>query len=146
MEGFPVDILRKLVDGERALRVWLVASLICNMGIIVTGAVVRLTGSGLGCPTWPKCTADSYVPHGALGIHGLIEFGNRTLTFVLIIAALGAFISAWRNRGARSKLWWITLGIGIGIPFQGVIGGITVLTDLNPYVVALHLLLSVASS
>nr|WP_231979897.1 COX15/CtaA family protein [Tessaracoccus coleopterorum] len=92
-----------MFDGGRALRAWLVASLICNMGIVVTGAVVRLTASGLGCPTWPKCTDASYVPHEALGLHGVIEFGNRTLTFVLIIAALGAFISAWRNRGrARS--------------------------------------------
>nr|WP_237268270.1 COX15/CtaA family protein [Tessaracoccus flavescens] len=139
-----MDVLRKLVDGERALRVWLWASLVCNMGIIVTGAVVRLTSSGLGCPTWPKCSEDSYVPHEAYGINGVIEFGNRLLTFVLIIAALGAFIAAWRNRGVRSRLWWITLGIGIGIPFQGVIGGITVLTQLNPFVVALHLLLSVA--
>lgn len=139
-----MDVLKRLVDGERALRVWLWASLICNMGIIVTGAVVRLTASGLGCPTWPKCTEESYVPHAAAGIHGVIEFGNRLLTFVLIAAALGAFISAWRNRGLRSTLWWITLGIGIGIPFQGVIGGITVWTDLNPFVVALHLLLSVA--
>lgn len=144
MEGVQVDVLSRLVDGERALRAWLWASLICNMGIVVTGAVVRLTGSGLGCSTWPKCTEASYVPHEAAGIHGIIEFGNRTLTFVLIIAAVGAFIAAWRNRGRASKLWWITLGIGIGIPFQGVIGGITVLTDLNPFVVALHLLLSVA--
>lgn len=144
MEGVQVDFLRKLVDGEKALRIWLFASLICNMGIVVTGAVVRLTASGLGCSTWPKCTEESYVPHEASGIHGLIEFGNRTLTFVLIIAALGAFIAAWRNRGPRTKLWWITLGIGIGIPFQGVIGGVTVLTQLNPFVVALHLMLSVA--
>lgn len=136
--------LRPLVDGERALRRWLWASLVCNMGIIVTGAVVRLTASGLGCSTWPKCTDESYVPHAASGIHGVIEFSNRLLTFVLIIAALGAFFAAWQNRGLRSKLWWLTLGIGIGIPFQGVIGGITVLTHLNPFVVALHLLLSVA--
>lgn len=144
MEGVLVDVLKRLVDGERALRIWLWASLICNMGIVITGAVVRLTGSGLGCSTWPKCTDESYVPHEASGIHGIIEFGNRTLTFVLIIAALGAFIAAWRNRGLRSKLWWVCLWIGIGIPFQGVIGGITVLTQLNPFVVALHLMLSVA--
>lgn len=136
--------LRRLVDGESALRRWLWASLVCNMGIIVTGAVVRVTGSGLGCPTWPKCTDASYTPHGELGWHGLIEFGNRTLTFVLIAVALGAFFSAWVNRGRGAKLWWLTLGIGIGIPFQGVIGGLTVLSKLNPWVVAGHLLLSVA--
>ncbi len=132
-----------LIDGVRSMRGWLIASLVCNMGIIITGAVVRVTGSGLGCSTWPECHEGSYVPHGESGIHGYIEFGNRLLTFVLIVAALGAFISVWRNRGARSKLWWLTLGIGLGIPFQGVIGGITVLAQLNPWVVALHLLLSV---
>ncbi|MFT3889561.1 MAG: COX15/CtaA family protein [Arachnia sp.] len=143
VEGIQMDLLRKLVSSEQALRRWLLASLICNMGIIVTGAVVRLTGSGLGCDTWPKCSAESYVPHGEAGIHGAIEFGNRLLTFVLIAAALGAFITAWRMRGRDTKLWWITLGIGLGIPFQGVIGGFTVWSKLNPYVVALHLLLSV---
>lgn len=142
--GGLLSSLARLVDGERALRSWLWASLICNMGIIVTGAVVRLTASGLGCDTWPKCSAESYVPHGEAGIHGIIEFGNRTLTFVLIAAALGAFFAAWRGRGRGTKLWWITLGVGLGIPFQGVIGGFTVWSDLNPYVVALHLLLSVA--
>ncbi|MDF1489503.1 COX15/CtaA family protein [Tessaracoccus caeni] len=138
-----MDFLTKLVTGQRAMRAWLWASLICNMGIIVTGAVVRLTGSGLGCPTWPKCTDESYVPHPELGLHGVIEFGNRTLTFVLMIAALGAFIAVWRTVG-RGKLWALTLGIGLGIPFQGVIGGFTVWSQLNPFVVALHLLLSVA--
>lgn len=139
-----MDVLKKLVDGERALRAWLWASLICNMGIIVTGAVVRLTGSGLGCSEWPKCTPETWTTTRAAGIHGAIEFGNRMLTFVLVAVAIGAFIAAWRNRGLRSKLWWITLGVGLGIPFQGVIGGFTVWSDLNPFVVALHLLLSVA--
>lgn len=134
----------RLVDGERAMRRWFVASLVANMLIIITGAVVRLTGSGLGCPTWPQCYDGSYTPHPEAGIQGIIEFGNRLITFVLIIVALAAFISAWRNRGSFSRLWWLTLGIGLGIPFQGIIGGITVLMDLNPWVVSLHLLLSVA--
>lgn len=143
-KGLHVDILRKLVDGERALRVWLWASLVCNMGIIVTGAVVRLTASGLGCTEWPKCTPETWTTTAEAGIHGAIEFGNRLLTFVLAAAALGVFISAWRNRGLGSKLWWLALGVGLGIPLQGVIGGLTVRSDLNPFVVALHLLLSVA--
>ncbi|RMB60275.1 heme A synthase [Tessaracoccus antarcticus] len=126
------------------MRRWFVASLVANMLIIVTGAVVRLTGSGLGCPTWPECFEGSYTPHPEAGIQGIIEFGNRLITFVLIIVALAAFVSAWRNRRAFSKLWWLTLGIGLGIPFQGVIGGIVVRLDLNPWLVALHLLLSVA--
>lgn len=113
------------------------------MGIIITGAVVRLTGSGLGCPTWPRCSDESYVPHAAYGINGAIEFGNRLLTFVLIIVAVGAFVAAWRNRGRGSRLWWLTLAVGVGIPLQAIIGGITVLTQLNPSWVAPHLLLSV---
>lgn len=139
-----MDVVKRLVRGERALRRWLWASLVCNMAICVTGAIVRLTSSGLGCPTWPRCSEDSYIPHPEMGIHGAIEFGNRLLTFVLIAVALGAFFAAWSNRGRGSKLWRLTLGIGIGIPFQGVIGGITVWSGLNPFVVALHLLLSVA--
>lgn len=138
-----MDLVKKLFDGDRALRTWLWISLVCNMGIIVTGAVVRLTASGLGCSEWPRCTPDTWTNTPEAGIHGFIEFGNRLLTFVLAAAALGAFIAAWRNRGRLSRLWWLTLGVGIGIPFQGVIGGFTVWSGLNPFVVALHLLLSV---
>ncbi|MGV8844886.1 COX15/CtaA family protein [Tessaracoccus sp.] len=134
----------RLVDGETAMRRWFVASLVANMLIIVTGAVVRLTGSGLACPTWPQCFDGSYTPIPESGIQVYIEFGNRLLTFVLAIVALGSFISAWRNRRAFSTLWWLTLGIGLGIPLQGVIGGIVVRLFLNPWTVALHLLLSVA--
>ena len=134
----------RLVDGEKAMRRWFVASLVANMLIIVTGAIVRLTGSGLACPTWPQCFEGSYTPHPESGYRVYIEFGNRLLTFVLAIAALGSFISAWRNRRAFSKLWWLTLGIGLGIPLQGVIGGVVVRLFLNPWTVALHLLLSVA--
>ena len=135
-----MDLLRKLVDSDRALHTWLWASLICNMGIIVTGAVVRITGSGLGCPTWPQCTDDSYVPHGALGIHGAIEFGNRMLTYVLAVIAVGCFMAALGaadRTATRLSLW-----IALGIPAQAVIGGITVLTDLNPWVVGLHFMAS----
>lgn len=139
-----MDVLKKLVDSEHALRRWLWISLVCNMGIIVTGAVVRLTASGLGCSEWPRCTPETWTTTTEAGIHGAIEFGNRLLTFVLAAAAIGAFIAAWRNRGALTRLWWLTLVVGIGIPFQGVIGGFTVWSDLNPFVVAIHLLLSVA--
>jgi len=118
-----------------------IANLIANIGIVVTGGVVRLTGSGLGCPTWPKCTEESYVAHEALGINGVIEFGNRLLTYVLAAIAITVVIAVWNRRGVVRNL---AIVIAAGIPFQGVIGGITVLTDLNPYVVALHLLLSMA--
>lgn len=139
-----MDLLN-LVRGPRAMARWAVVSLVMNIVIVVTGALVRLTGSGLGCPTWPRCTTESYVSHPALGIHGAIEFGNRLLTFVLIIAAILTFVSAlfYRDHGRpRRDLRWLTAAMALAIPFQGVIGGITVLTQLNPYVVALHLVLS----
>ncbi|MGD7733757.1 COX15/CtaA family protein [Propionibacteriaceae bacterium G57] len=133
----------RLTGTRGALVAWTTASLVGNILIMVTGAFVRLTGSGLGCPTWPQCDAGTYVPHGALGYHGIIEFANRTLTFVLVVLALGVFITAVRSGADAFTKRWAFLA-GLGIPFQAVIGGITVLTDLNPYVVALHLLLSLA--
>jgi hypothetical protein len=74
-----------------------------NMALVVTGGLVRLTKSGLGCPTWPQCEGASYVPRSESGIHGLIEFGNRTLTFVLAAVAIGTFVAAWRARGADGE-------------------------------------------
>ncbi|MGY0541080.1 COX15/CtaA family protein [Nocardioides sp. YJ-D4] len=118
-----------------------IANLVANIGIVVTGAVVRLTGSGLGCPTWPKCTEESYVAHEALGINGVIEFGNRLLTYVLAAIAITVVIAVWNRRGTIRTL---AIVIALGVPLQGVIGGITVLSELNPYVVALHLLASMA--
>jgi len=141
----PLPWILRIVRGPHALRRWAVVSLIMNIVIVVTGGLVRLTGSGLGCPTWPRCTEDSYVSHPQLGIHGAIEFGNRLLTLVLVIAAALTFLSAllYRENGKpRSDLRWLTGGLALGIPLQGVIGGIAVLTQLNPYVVGLHLLLS----
>jgi cytochrome c oxidase assembly protein subunit 15 len=137
--------LLRLVTGETALRRWAVASLVANIGIVVTGGVVRLTASGLGCPTWPRCTEDSYVTHPALGVHGVIEFGNRLLTFVLIIIAVLTWVAAMRSRlGGRPRrgVRRVATAMALGIPAQGVIGGITVLSQLNPFVVALHFLLS----
>jgi len=124
------------------------ASLVANILIVVTGGAVRLTGSGLGCPTWPECTgttADrpgSFVPHGELGAHGVIEFGNRLLTFVLVAVAVATLFAVWRTRPARRSLRRLGLLLALGIPAQAVVGGVTVLTDLNPWLVALHLMLS----
>lgn len=143
-----MDILKRLtriVRGERALPRWAVATLVANIGIVITGGLVRLTGSGLGCPTWPKCTEESYVSHPALGYHGLIEFGNRLLTFVLILVAASTLASAllYREHGQpRSDLRRLAAVLALGIPAQAVIGGLSVLYQLNPYVVALHLLVS----
>ncbi len=130
-------------DRRFALR-WAWASLIANATLVLTGGLVRLTGSGLGCPTWPKCTDDSFVPHRALGINGVIEFGNRMLTYVLVAVAIATFLAVWRWAGADRSMRRLVILMGLGIPFQGVIGGITVLTDLNPWIVSLHLLLSMA--
>jgi cytochrome c oxidase assembly protein subunit 15 len=125
------------------------ANLVANIAIVVTGGAVRLTGSGLGCPTWPRCTDESYVVHGELGLHGAIEFGNRMLTFVLVAVAVACWVAALvpvlrdREGADRRPLVFATV-IALGIPAQAVIGGVTVRTDLNPWVVALHLLVSMA--
>ncbi|WP_110241626.1 COX15/CtaA family protein [Nocardioides gilvus] len=127
-----------------SVRLWplAVANIVANIGIVVTGAAVRLTGSGLGCPTWPRCTDDSYVTHPSMGIHGAIEFGNRMLTYVLLVIAVLCFVAALGSRDRRAVKY--SLVVALGIPLQAVIGGITVLTDLNPWIVSLHFLASMA--
>jgi cytochrome c oxidase assembly protein subunit 15 len=129
--------------GDRA---WLVrlgwATLVANAGIVLTGGAVRLTGSGLGCPTWPRCHGGSFTPHGALDVHSAIEFGNRTLTFVLTAVAIATLVSAWQS--GRSELRILAIWLALSIPAQAVLGGVTVLTDLNPWVVSFHLLFSMA--
>lgn len=181
------------------LFVWL--SLATQILIVVTGGLVRLTGSGLGCPTWPKCTDDSLVSTAEMGIHGVIEFGNRLLTFVLLIVAALTFITLFREHVAKSQLKPIIIsffafvllfvgalalavraidalsisalgatglgivltavlfvwrakqaerigtlvpafGLGFGIILQAVVGGITVLTELNSWIVGLHFVIS----
>ena len=117
--------------------------------LIITGGAVRVTGSGLGCPTWPECTPGSYTPvpgqaEGAL--HAWIEFGNRLLTFVLLIVALAAVIIAVRlSATSPNKMRIRSLAILqiLGIFGQGILGGITVLTDLHPLTVATHFMLSI---
>ena len=184
------------------LYVWL--SLATQILIVVTGGLVRLTGSGLGCPTWPKCTDESLVSTAEMGIHGIIEFGNRLLTFVLLVVALLTFIVVTRRaelgrvllrptlaffggvaifilgliahnflglgpvaiavfalsllvmlgfgivvvRRARKLepkgLIWPAFLLGVGIILQAVVGGITVLTGLNSWIVGLHFVISMA--
>lgn len=127
---------------SRRVRVIAWLSLISQTLIVGTGGAVRLTGSGLGCPTWPRCTEDSFVATPEMGIHGIVEFGNRLLTFVLVIIAILAFLFVVRMRRERPELLRLTVALGLGIPVQAVIGGITVLTNLNPYVVGLHFVVS----
>jgi cytochrome c oxidase assembly protein subunit 15 len=128
------------VDTRVRVAAW--ASLVSQILIIGTGGAVRLTGSGLGCPTWPRCTEDSFVSTPEMGFHGIIEFGNRLLTFLLVIIALVMFAFVVRMRKERPELFRLSLVLGFGIPGQAILGGITVLTNLNPYVVGLHYLLS----
>ena len=112
--------------------------------LVITGGAVRLTGSGLGCPTWPECTDGSYTPvaNQAEGqLHAWIEFGNRLLTFALVISALLVLIHVLYTK--RRDLRGLALGQVLGIFGQGILGGITVLTDLHPLPVASHLLLSI---
>ncbi len=118
--------------------------LFLQSALVVTGGAVRLTGSGLGCPTWPECTPGSYtpVPHQAEGqLHAWIEFGNRLLTFALLFSALSVIAHVLLTR--RRDLRLLAAGQLLGILGQGVLGGITVLTDLHPLPVAGHLLLSI---
>jgi cytochrome c oxidase assembly protein subunit 15 len=136
----PVRTMREV---KSLLRPLALASLIANIGLIVTGGAVRLTGSGLGCPTWPKCTDASYTTTEAMGVHGVIEFGNRLLNFVLIAVALGCVIEAFRMHRRRRPLIVLSIGVLAYIPVQAVLGGITVLTKLNPWVVGLHFLASI---
>ena len=118
--------------------------LFLQAGLILTGGAVRLTGSGLGCPTWPECTPGSYtpVPHQAEGqLHAWIEFGNRLLTFGLVAVSLLVLAHVLITK--RRDLRLLAVGQLLGILGQGVLGGITVLTDLHPLPVACHLLLSI---
>ncbi|MCZ3390069.1 MAG: COX15/CtaA family protein [Actinomycetia bacterium] len=139
----------------------LLANVVAEIGIVVTGGLVRLTGSGLGCPTWPECTDESLipVPTQSEGFHKFIEFGNRLLTFAVLVAAVAALIVVLRPWLAkrfpgtkrlgepgtvRRPLGWLAVGVNLGIVAQAALGGVTVLLDLNPAVVAAHFLLSMA--
>jgi cytochrome c oxidase assembly protein subunit 15 len=129
----------------RYLRLSLGVLLFLQSAIVVTGGGVRLTGSGLGCPTWPECTPGSYRPivgQAEGHFHSWIEFGNRLLTFALMLAAIIAVVAVLKS--GRKDLRALVLLQFLGILGQGVLGGITVLTKLNPIPVAGHFLLSIA--
>jgi cytochrome c oxidase assembly protein subunit 15 len=116
------------------------ANAIANGLIVVTGGAVRLTGSGLGCPTWPRCTDRSFVVTPELAGHGIVEFGNRLLTFVLAAAAIATVVVVFRS--VRRDLRRLAVLGFLGIPAQALLGGVTVLTGLNPWTVAAHFLVS----
>lgn len=139
-----------MLVGKRSLAGRIFTLLVFLQGaLIVTGGAVRVTGSGLGCPTWPECTPGSYtpVPNQAEGqLHAWIEFGNRLLTFVLLITALAVFIISLRitkTATTKNRVRFLAILQMLGILGQGLLGGITVLTDLHPLPVAGHLILSI---
>lgn len=200
--GFLKTLWLGKLTAPKRLRLYVWMSLATQILIVVTGGLVRLTASGLGCPTWPKCTDESLVSTPEMGIHGIIEFGNRLLTFVLLVVALLTFATIYRLHSAKRQLvlptvlffssvialvlslvalvrfglvwpvitlfalifvavvgttiWFIqaanckeprgilvpSFGLGLGIIAQAVVGGITVLTELNSWVVGLHFLIS----
>jgi heme a synthase len=133
-----------------AMRIIALAGVVCTAGIIATGAAVRLSESGLGCPDWPQCTRSSLVAAHSAGdpmIHTWIEFGNRLVTVAITLLAAGVFVAAWRFRpGGRRRrdLVWLAAAQPAGIVAQALLGGIVVLTKLNPGVVAVHFLASIA--
>lgn len=131
---------------RRDVRVRVIAwlNLIGNVVIIGTGGAVRLTGSGLGCSTWPMCTDSSWVPTEEDGLHGVIEFGNRLMSPVLAILAILAILAVWRFRQERRDLWIHAWIIGSGIIIQAIVGGIIVLTGLNSWIVGTHYIASAA--
>ncbi|MEU0694941.1 COX15/CtaA family protein [Streptomyces niveus] len=139
----PLDyIAQRWTPSPRILRRAALSAVVMTVVIIVTGGAVRLTGSGLGCDTWPKCTDDSLFATPEQGLHGAIEFGNRMLTYVLSAAVGWAIVAARsvkpRRRGLTRLAWsmfWLVV-------VNAVMGGITVHMELNPWTVAVHFLLA----
>lgn len=122
------------------LKVITLVNLACQVGIVVTGGAVRLTDSGLGCPTVPNCTDESFFPTPELAAHGVIEFGNRMLGYVVGLVAVLTFLALWRAR--RRDLYGPAAAIAVGVAFQGGLGAVTVTTGLNPWTVMGHFLVS----
>ncbi|MEV0647091.1 COX15/CtaA family protein [Phytomonospora sp. NPDC050363] len=120
-------------------------NIIANVAIVITGGAVRLTGSGLGCPSWPNCSPDSFHTTAALGINGAIEWGNRLFGVVVGFIAVVGLFAAWRRRPRRTSLVKMAALLLVAILAQGGIGAMTVITGLNPWSVSLHFLVSVGA-
>src|SRR5215469_11553229 len=140
-----------LAPSPTSMRRIALAGVVASAAIVVTGAGVRLSASGLGCPDWPRCTATSIVASGTTGdplIHRWVEFGNRLVTVAIFVVAVAVFVAAWRYRpdgaGRRKDLVWLASAQPAGIVAQAALGGIVVLTRLDPVWVSVHFLLSVA--
>ncbi len=143
--GYPPRLMDAETTAERRLRRFALAAVLTNVGIVITGGVVRVTGSGLGCPDWPTCEGGAIAPTGA-GDHAtwqaFIEFGNRLLTFVVLAAAVAVVWQLRRVHPTAHRLRRLAWLLPIGVLTQAVVGGITVLTGLTPVSVAVHFLLS----
>ncbi|WP_346433687.1 COX15/CtaA family protein [Nonomuraea composti] len=129
----------------RSMRGWALASVVVNAGITVTGAGVRVTASGLGCPTWPRCTPDSFIPVAHPEVSPLnmaVEFGNRLLTFLVLAVGIACWLAAVRTRPRRASLVRLAWLQPIGIIAQALWGGLVVNTMLNPFTVGMHYLIS----
>ena len=109
---------------------------------VISGAAVRLTGSGLGCSTWPKCDGSSVV--APMHFHAWVEFGNRLINALVTVAAIGAFVAALLRRPRRTDLTWLSFGLVIGLVAEVVLGGIVVYSKLNPTLVSTHFILGLA--
>src|SRR4051794_40630802 len=141
----PLDLIaERWTPTHRTVQRAALAALVMSVVIVVTGGAVRLTGSGLGCPTWPTCTDDSLTATRAMGVHGVIEFTNRMLTYVLCAAVGWAIVAARSEKPYRrslTRLGWAQFWV---VMSNAVLGGVVVLVGLNPYTVAAHFLLSSA--
>ncbi|PVU81272.1 cytochrome oxidase assembly protein (plasmid) [Cellulomonas sp. WB94] len=136
----------RLARRRRWTRRALITNVVAQGVLVVTGGAVRLTGSGLGCSTWPACEPGSFTPalHEATSIHPFIEFGNRTLTGFLAAIALTVAVLVWTDRSRSRSYRLLGLAPVLGVVAQAVIGGVTVLFHLNPAVVGIHMLVSLA--
>lgn len=137
-----MNLLQRWFAQPGAVRGWALVSLVANVVIIVTGGAVRLTESGLGCAEWPKCTEQSLVTTPEMGLHGAIEFGNRLLGAVVVAIAVAALLAAWKRTPRRSSLVGLAFGVVALTASQAVIGGISVWTGLNSWIVGLHFAVS----
>lgn len=131
-EGFTPDEFHKVC----------ISALVMVAIIVVTGAAVRLTGSGLGCNDWPNCNDAKLVDVSSN--HSAIEQINRLFTFVVGLAVVLAVLGAWLRRPRRRDLLWLSMALVAGIPAQGIVGAVVVWTNLNPFAVQLHFVLSMA--
>lgn len=135
---------------ERARGRWtltaVTANLLGQILIVGTGGAVRLTASGLGCSTWPQCTPGQFTPelHDATSFHPFVEFGNRTVSFLLMVVAIAVAVLVTGDRRRPRSYRWLGLVPVVGVLVQAVVGGLTVLFDLNPVLVSSHMLISMA--